>query len=211
MRQDLTDITLVVDRSGSMESCRDDAEGGINAFIKEQKDVEGDAMLTLVQFDDKYDFVHRGVPIGEVPAFCVSPRGMTALLDAIGRAITETGERLDKLPEDGKPGCVVFVIVTDGHENASKEFKREDIRKMIERQKTEYNWQFMFLGADQQAFDDAVAMGVPASSSAKYDAQRKSSQAYSAASRGVTAGRMQSAAGEVVNCCFSPRDREEIS
>jgi hypothetical protein len=82
---------------------------------------------------------------------------------------------------------------------------------MIERQKTEYNWQFMFLGADQQAFDDAVAMGVPASSSATYDVQKKSGKAYSAVSRGVSAGRAQAMSGQSVNCCFSQDDRDSIS
>lgn len=210
MRQDLSDITMVVDRSGSMEACRGDAEGGINAFIADQQKADGDALLTLVQFDNTYDFVHRGLPVAEVPHFTLKPRGMTALHDAVGRAITETGERLDKLGDDEKPGCVIFVIVTDGHENASKEFTLESVRKLIDRQKNEYNWQFTFLGADQQAFDGAVAMGISADAVATYDPQEKSSDAYNAVSKSVTRGRAQAMAGQDVSLCFTSKERGDI-
>ena len=104
MRPDLTDITLVVDRSGSMESIWNDAEGGVNAFIEEQSKQPGEALLTLVQFDTDYEFVHNGVPIQDVPKYELQPRGMTALLDAVGRAINETGERMAKMAEHGGGG-----------------------------------------------------------------------------------------------------------
>ena len=87
MRTDLTDITMVIDRSGSMESIRTDAEGGVNTFVDSQKSEPGEALLTLVQFDTAYEFVHKGVPIGSVPRFKLVPRGSTAFLDAVGRAI----------------------------------------------------------------------------------------------------------------------------
>ena len=99
MRSDLTDVTVVLDRSGSMSSCRDEAENGVNHFVDEQKKHEGECVFSLVQFDTEYEFVHRGVPVGDVPAFQLVPRGMTALLDAVGRAINETGERLAKMDE----------------------------------------------------------------------------------------------------------------
>jgi hypothetical protein len=98
MRTDLTDITMVIDRSGSMESIRTDAEGGINTFIDSQKTEPGEALLTLVQFDTEYEFVHKGAAIGSVPKFTLVPRGSTALLDAVGRAINETGARLAAIP-----------------------------------------------------------------------------------------------------------------
>ena len=122
MRTDLTDITMVIDRSGSMQSIRSDAEGGINSFIEQQKQEPGEANVTLVQFDADYEFVHSGVPIRQVPAFKLVPRGSTALLDAVGRAINETGARLAAMDEVQRPGLVVFVIVTDGEENSSREF-----------------------------------------------------------------------------------------
>ena len=94
MRNDLTDITLVVDRSGSMESIKSDAEGGINEFIRQQASEPGEALLTLMQFDTEYDLVHNGVNVTDVSPYTLVPRGMTALLDAVGRAINETGARL---------------------------------------------------------------------------------------------------------------------
>ena len=168
MRSDLTDITLVIDRSGSMEEIRSDAEGGVNAFIRAQAQQPGDAFLTLVQFDDEYEFVHRGVPIKEVPPYRLVPRSGTALLDAVGRAINETGDRLARMPEADRPGLVVFVIVTDGKENSSHEFTKAQIKAMIDRQQTTYNWHFTFLGADQDAFAEAGGMGIAASGAANF-------------------------------------------
>lgn len=210
MRQDLTDITLIVDRSGSMSDCQSDAQGGINTFIKEQRQAEGDATLTLVQFDTEYDFLHRGSPIQDVPEFQLVPRGMTALLDAVGRGINEAGERLDKLTEEDKPGCVVFVIVTDGHENSSKEFTRDKVRELIERQKSQYNWQFTFLGVDQRAFAEAVAMGIPAAAVATYDPNAKSGEAYKAASSNVTRMRCCAMSGKGISSAFSGDERSAI-
>jgi hypothetical protein len=160
MRADLTDITLVVDRSGSMLSIREDAEGGINSFVSGQAKQPGQASFTLVQFDTEYEFVHRGVPISEVPAYQLVPRGSTALLDAVGRAINESGSRLAAMKEADRPGLVVFVVVTDGQENSSREFTKARIKEMIEHQQTHYNWQFTFLGANQDAFAEGGALGV---------------------------------------------------
>jgi len=160
MKPDLTDITLVIDRSGSMEEIRSDAEGGVNAFIRTQAQQPGDALLTLVQFDDKYEFVHRGVPIKEVPPYTLVPRSGTALLDAVAEPSTRPVTAWPKMPEADRPGLVIFVIVTDGHENASKEFSKAKVREMIQRQQTEYNWHFTFLGANQDAFAEARELGI---------------------------------------------------
>jgi len=138
MRSDLTDITLVVDRSGSMNAIREDAEGGVNALIREQARQPGEALLTLVQFDTEYDFVHKGIPIGQVPAYKLVPRGNTALLDAVGRAMNETGERLATIAEADRPGLVIFVIVTDGQENSSKEFSKAQVKEKIAEQQSKY-------------------------------------------------------------------------
>ena len=134
MNNNLTDITVVFDRSGSMQKCRSDAEGGINAFIADQKNKPGECTFTMVEFDTKYTFVHNGVPINTVPRYVLVPGGWTALLDAVGRAIDETGERLSKLSESQRPGLVVFVIVTDGEENASREYTLQQIKQKIEQQ-----------------------------------------------------------------------------
>lgn len=121
MNTNLTDITVVIDRSGSMASCRADAQGGLNTFIKTQASEPGEALLTLVQFDNQYEIVHRGVPIKDVPKFALVPRGGTALFDALGRAINDTGARLAAMQEADRPGLVMFAIVTDGDENSSRE------------------------------------------------------------------------------------------
>ncbi|MCR9120390.1 MAG: VWA domain-containing protein, partial [bacterium] len=106
MRKDLTDITLVVDRSGSMNAVRSDAEGGINAYIEDQAKAEGEALLTIVEFDTEYDFVTCGELIQNVKPYQLVPRGGTALLDAVGRAVVETGARLAAMPEAERPGLV---------------------------------------------------------------------------------------------------------
>ncbi|HEY3330454.1 MAG TPA: vWA domain-containing protein [Capsulimonadaceae bacterium] len=169
MKDNLTDITVVIDRSGSMESCRTDAEGGLNAFIRSQAAEEGEALLTLVQFDDRYEFVHKAVPIKKVPKFTLVPRGSTALFDAVGRAINETGKRLASMAEEDRPNLVIVAIVTDGEENSSTEFTGAHIKAMIDLQTSKYNWQFTYLGANQDAFSAAEAIGIAASSALNYD------------------------------------------
>lgn len=163
MRSNLTDITVVMDRSGSMQACRSDAEGGLNRFIEDQKKQPGEALFTLVQFDTEYEFVHNGVPIQSVPHCSLVPRGSTALLDAIGRAIIETGERLAKMPEPERPGLVILVILTDGQENSSREFSKAQVQEMIQHQQDVYKWQFVYLGANQDAFAEAANLGIQGS------------------------------------------------
>lgn len=209
MRSDLTDITMVVDRSGSMAAIKSDAEGGINTFIDQQKKESGEALLTLVQFDTEYEFVHSGVPVKKVPAFTLVPRGSTALLDAVGRAINETGARLAKMDEPSRPGLVVFVIVTDGQENSSREFKREQIRRMIEHQQSAYNWQFTFLAANQDAFAEGAAMGIAASGIAAYTVGKEGA-AWDVAARKLSRMRRASMQGEAVDNQFTEEERREI-
>ena len=209
MKNELTDITLVVDRSGSMDSIQSDAEGGINSFIKEQASLEGDALLTLIQFDTEYEFIHRGEPINSIPQYSLVPRGMTALLDAVGRGINETGDRLAKMKEEDRPGLVVFVVMTDGLENSSKEFTKEQVRKLIEHQQSKYNWQFIFLGADQDAFSEAEAMGIQISGAAHF-AKAKVAATYKATSQNVGRMRQQAQQCEIIENAFTDEEREEM-
>ena len=206
MRNDLTDVTLILDRSGSMSSCREEAENGVNHFIEEQKKQAGECVFSLVQFDTDYEFVHRGVQIKEVPRFELVPRGMTALLDAVGRAINETEERLAKLDEANRPGLVIFVIVTDGMENSSHEFKKAQIKDLIERQRKDYNWQFTFLGANQDAFAEAAGIGITTSSSASYSTS-SSSSAFAGASSNVSRMRCANLAGKSIDCGYTDDER----
>lgn len=160
MNNHLTDITLVIDRSSSMEAIKAKAEAGINGFINDQKKQPGEANLTLVHFDTEFDFIHRGTPISQVGHYHLEPQGRTALLDAVGKTVIETGKRLAALPEAERPGLVIFVIMTDGEENSSHSFSRERIWKMVEHQQNVYNWQFTYLGANQDAFAEATRLGI---------------------------------------------------
>lgn len=163
MKENLTDISIVLDRSGSMESVRTDTIGGFNTFLKKQKEFPGEANLTLAQFDDQYEIVHNGKNIKDVPELTAEtfvPRGWTALLDAIGRTINATGERLSVLPEGERPSKVIFVIMTDGLENRSVEFTREKISEMIKHQTKTYQWDFVYLGANQDAIKVGTSFGM---------------------------------------------------
>lgn len=205
MNKNLTELVLVVDRSGSMSSCQVEAQNGINTLISEQKTKDGECNFTLVQFDDKYEFVHTASPIASVPEFRLIPRGMTALLDAVGQAINKTGERLALLEEVDRPGLVVFVIVTDGGENSSQEFTKTQIKDMIELQRNTYSWQFTFLGANQDAFAEAQGIGIPKMSAANYTGAN-TQKAFVGASANV--GRMRGAAmaGQVVDNSYTEQE-----
>jgi len=171
-----TDITLVLDRSGSMSSMRDEPIGAVNAFIEDQKKVEGWCVCTVVLFDNQYEFLHRAVSIQDIPPLTgetYQPRGSTALLDAVGRASAETKERIAGLDEDKKPDKVIFVILTDGMENASKEWTREKMLEVIKEQTDDHNWSYVYLGVDISKFSDAQAMGVFLSNRAVYDSHTK--------------------------------------
>ncbi|KKN83547.1 hypothetical protein LCGC14_0297860 [marine sediment metagenome] len=209
MNKDLTDITLVVDRSGSMQSCLTEAQGGINAFISEQKEVPGEALLTILEFDTAYDFVCSGTPIKDTPEYKLVPRGMTALLDAVGRAINETGERLGRMDDESRPGLVVIAIITDGHENASHEFTKQQVKVMVDRQTNDYQWKFVFLGADAGAFDEAASIGIHAGSTVMY-APDKSDKVYAATSANVSMARCDMAAGRTVCMDWSDEQRAEV-
>jgi Mg-chelatase subunit ChlD len=209
MRRDLADITLVVDRSGSMGSIRDDAEGGVNAFIADQAKEPTQALLTLVQFDTEYEFVHNGLPIEQVPKYELNPRGSTALLDAVGRAISETGQRLARMPEADRPGLVIFVVMTDGHENSSKEFTKAQIKELIERQQNQYQWHFTFLGANQDAFAEAGGMGIHAAGVANYS-KDKVRQANKVTSDKVARMRSQFSSDQLVSNEFTEEERRQM-
>lgn len=209
MRPNLTDITLVIDRSGSMQSIRDDAQGGIDALIREQAQAPGEALVTLVQFDTQYEFVHTGIPAKEVPPYSLEPRGATALLDAVGRAILETGSRLAAMPEAERPGLVVFVVATDGHENSSREFSKARVRELVEHQQKVYNWHFTFLGADAEAFAEAGSMGIAQGSVAHYH-RSKVRGSYHSTSGKLMRMRAQASAGQQVSNDFTAEERSEM-
>jgi len=149
------------------------------------------------------------VPIQNVPKYELVPRGMTALLDAVGRAINETGERLAKMAESDRPSLVIFVVMTDGHENSSKEFNKSQIKEMVERQQNDYDWHFTFLGANQDAFAEAGDMGFDAAGVADY-ATDKVAPAYMATGGKVSRMRAQQRSGETVSNEFTDEERDQM-
>lgn len=164
MKEGYTHITVILDRTGSMESIRDDTIGGFNAFLGQQKGEVGTATLSLIQFDsqDPYEVIHSFKPIAEVPGLTREtyvPRARTPLLDAIGRGINDLAQRISAIPEPERPAKVMFVIVTDGQENASREFRKHQIEAMIRERTEKDGWQFVFLSADWAAIQDAQAYG----------------------------------------------------
>lgn len=205
MRKDFTDITIVIDRSGSMESMRADAEGGVRAFISEQAKQPGECRVTLIQFDCDYEIVFRGLRANECPAYSLVPRGSTALLDAVGRAINETGSRLAAMPETERPALVIFVITTDGQENASREFNYDQIRQMIATQQTVYKWQFTFLAANAESFAEGGKIGIARSHNAQFGIG-KVLAANLATSEKVVRMRKQVSAGDVASNEFTDEE-----
>jgi uncharacterized protein YegL len=173
MKEQLSDIICIVDRSGSMAQITSDAIGGFNTFLQAQKEEPGEARLSLVLFDHEYLLVHDAVPIATVPPLTGEtyvPRGTTALLDAIGRTIAAVGERLAATPEPERPGKVIVAILTDGLENASREYTHERISEMIRHQREEYAWEFVFLAANQDAIAAAVSLSINAKDAYSFDA-----------------------------------------
>lgn len=163
--KDSTLITVILDRSGSMGPLRQATVTGFNEFLVGQKAAPGKAQLSLIQFDDQYEVNYLAKPIEEAEPLTLEmyyPRGSTALLDAIGRTIIETGKTLADLPEVSRPEKVIVVIDTDGQENASREFDKKKINAMIRHQTDVYKWEFIFLGANQDAIMTAAAMGISA-------------------------------------------------
>lgn len=171
MNDNLTDIVFLLDRTGSMSVIKDDVVGGYNTFLEKQQGADGEAVFTLIQFDsqDYHEVIHDAKPIGDVPVMKpedYAPRAMTPLLDALGTAVVKTGERLSAMPEDDRPGKVVFVVLTDGYENHSREYTKQQVKDMVTHQHDAYQWQFVFLGVDIDAFAQAGGMGVAAAATA---------------------------------------------
>lgn len=162
----------IIDRSGSMASIRDETESGVRHYVREQQKLPGKATLSLFQFDTEHEQVHDFTNLSDVPEYTLSPRGMTALNDAVGFAIARTGERLAAIPENERPGRVLVLIVTDGEENASQEHNAKQIGEMIEHQRSAYKWEFTFIGANQDVFKEAGKLGLSRDQSLSYAATR---------------------------------------
>ena len=173
MKKGLTELVFILDRSGSMSGLEKDTIGGYNALLAKQKEEKGDATVTTVLFDDQYELLHdrtnvKGIaPITEKEYFV---RGCTALLDAIGLTVNKIGNALKHTAESERPEKVMFVITTDGMENASREYDYDKIKKMIGHQKEKYGWEFIFIGANIDALETAAKFGISEDRAANYHA-----------------------------------------
>jgi hypothetical protein len=166
----LTLVAALLDRSGSMVSIADDTRGGFDTFIDAERGHDGKTVVTLAQFDDRYEMVYDAVPIDQVTPLDLQPRGMTALYDAVGKFVIEVGESLASLPEGERPGSVTVLVMTDGQENSSREWTNQAVQQLIEQQETRYGWDFVFLGANMDAVETGTQMGFKADKSLTYDA-----------------------------------------
>lgn len=154
-----TEILCIVDRSGSMSNIASEVIGGFNNFIEEQKKIPGKARVSFIQFDNVYEVVYQGIKLKDVPVLdsnTFQPRGMTALLDAIGKTLTEQEHRITA---EGWAEKVIVVIITDGAENASREFTREKVKELTKKAQ-DSSWSFIYLGANQDSFDVAHSYGI---------------------------------------------------
>lgn len=179
MNKDLTEIGIVLDKSGSMGGLRSDTIGGFNTFIEDQKKEPGEANVSLINFNDELEKVYKCEDIKLVADLTEKnyvPGGMTALYDGIGTMIDTLKGDIDKRNDIDKPGKVIVVIVTDGYENASKEYDAEKIKKQIKDLEDNHNWAFLYLGANQDAFKTGGSLGMSAGRSAGWQASASGSQ-----------------------------------
>ncbi len=173
MKQGLTELVFILDRSGSMGGLVSDTIGGFNALLEKQKQEAGECVVTTVLFDNQYELLHDRIVLSAVSPISEKEyyvRGMTALLDAIGRTLEKIRNVQANTAEDGRAERVLFVIITDGMENASSEYRIDRVKEMIERQKREAGWEFLFLGANIDAISVAAGFGIAADRAVTYRA-----------------------------------------
>lgn len=171
MKKGLTEIVFILDRSGSMAGLEADTIGGYNAMMEKQKKEEGEALISTVLFDDRSEVIHDRISIDRTPMLTDKEyyvRGCTALLDAVGSAIHHIGNIHKYAREEDRPEKTLFIITTDGMENASKRYRYEEVKAMVERQKEKYGWEFLFLGANIDAVTVASRFGIAPDRAANY-------------------------------------------
>ncbi|MCF4122927.1 VWA domain-containing protein [Antribacter sp. KLBMP9083] len=188
-----THIAMLLDRSGSMQAMKGATIEGFNLYMAEQKATPGSCTVTLAQFDDRYEEVYADRPVADVPPLVLEPRGSTALLDSIARLVHTTAERLAALPEDERPATVLVGIMTDGYENASKEYTHAAIKALVTEKETKDGWAFLYMGANQDAIEVGASLGVRRDRSLTYDAGNVGA-AMAATSRGTSRMRYAAAA-----------------
>lgn len=171
MKKGLTELVFIMDRSGSMTGLESDTIGGFNSLIKKQRRQEGEAIVTTVLFDDRYEILHDRFDLKAVKEMTENEyytRGSTALLDAMGSTIQKTVNAQKHLLEDERAEKVIFVIITDGYENSSCEYTYSKVRNMVEREQNRNRWEFMFLGANMDAISEGARIGIRADRAVSY-------------------------------------------
>jgi uncharacterized protein YegL len=219
-KENFTSINVIIDASGSMGHLTHDTLGSFNTFLKEQKEFPGEAALTLCTFNTDYRLVHDFVKIAGVANLdkqTYRPDGGTALLDAMGTTIDSVGRKLAAMPEEDRPSKVIFLVITDGHENSSHRFTAAQIKSMVEHQKDVYSWEFVFMGANIDAITTGVNLGISAQNTLNYAATAAGTQQlYSTVSSSMNAyrssnssradffGAGQSGAGQILTGGVAP-------
>jgi uncharacterized protein YegL len=176
MKNDLTELVFILDKSGSMSGLESDTIGGFNAMLQKQKALDGECRITTVLFDNHYELLHDRLDLRAVSPLTdkdYQVGGTTALLDAIGRTICKLANVQRSTAEEYRAGKVLFVIITDGMENASREFSAEKVKAMIEQEKEKHGWEFIFLGANIDAVETAGRFGIKADRAVDYVADSK--------------------------------------
>ena len=173
MKKGLTELVFILDKSGSMGGLETDTIGGYNSMLEKQKAVEGECYITIVLFDNKYELLHDRIDIKAVSSITekeYAVGGSTALLDAIGRTIHKIGNAQKQTADDYRAEKVMFIIITDGEENSSREYSADRVKAQIEKQKKKYGWEFIFLGANIDAVETAGRFGISADRAQNYHA-----------------------------------------
>ena len=172
MKKNLTEIVFILDRSGSMSGLEADTIGGYNSMLSKQKTEEGEAIISTVLFDDQTEVLHDRKSITKVSEITDKEyyvRGSTALLDAVGGAIHHIGRVQKEMAEEDRPEKTLFIITTDGMENASRLYSYDKVKKMVEKKKKKHRWEFIFLGANIDAIEVAGRFGVAANRAVRYE------------------------------------------
>lgn len=211
MRKGLTEVVFILDRSGSMSGLEADTIGGFNSMIEKQKKEEGEAFISTVLFDDQTEVLYDRVPVGKIEPMNDKQyyvRGCTALLDALGGAIHHIANVHKYAREEDRPEKTLFIITTDGMENASRIYSVDKVKKMVEKEKEKYGWEFLFLGANIDAIEVAGKFGIDADRAINYECDRKGTALnYKVLSDAVSAVRRSKSKAQVdaaVYACCAP-------
>lgn len=213
MKKGLTEVVFILDRSGSMSGLEADTIGGFNAMLEKQKKEEGEAYISTVLFDSEAEVLHDRVPVEKVEPMNdrqYSVRGCTALLDALGGAIHHIGNVHKYAREEDRPEKTIFIITTDGMENSSRQYSYDRVKEMVERQREQYNWEFLFLGANIDAIEVAGRFGIAANRAVNYESDgagtRLNYQAMANAVSGIRSckSRKREDVDEIIAECCQP-------